>query len=92
MSAVAAEACRIVSRIRAKEMREVWSQNLDEDDDVDDHQADEILYPGVMFNIAKGRMERTKLWKIVEKMPKGMGVQYGLVWFFFFNSACYYLA
>ncbi|KAL1988341.1 hypothetical protein VTN96DRAFT_10024 [Rasamsonia emersonii] len=71
MSAVAAEACRIVSRIRAKEMREVWSQNLDEDDDVDDHQADEILYPGVMFNIAKGRMERTKLWKIVEKMPKG---------------------
>lgn len=59
-----------MSRIRAKELREVWSQNLD-DEDVD-HQADEILYPGVMFNIAKGRMEKTKLWKIVEKMPKGM--------------------
>lgn len=35
------------------------------------HQSDEILYPGVMFNLAKDRMETTDLWKIVERMPKG---------------------
>lgn len=35
------------------------------------HQSDEILYPGVMFSLAKGRMEKTDLWKIVERMPKG---------------------
>lgn len=35
------------------------------------HQSDEMLYPGVMFHHAKGRMEKTNLWKIVEKMPKG---------------------
>jgi len=46
----------------------VWSAGLDE---ATAHQADEILYPGVMFHHAKGRMEKTNLWKIVEKMPKG---------------------
>jgi adenosine deaminase CECR1 len=28
-------------------------------------------YPGMMFGLAKDKMERTKLWKIVKKMPKG---------------------
>jgi adenosine deaminase CECR1 len=68
MSAVAAEACRIVSHIRAKELRDVWTRDPDEDPE---DQIDEILYPGVMFTVARERMERTKLWKIVEKMPKG---------------------
>ena len=29
------------------------------------------VYPGMMFGLAKERMERTKLWQIVRKMPKG---------------------
>jgi adenosine deaminase CECR1 len=46
----------------------VWTTGLDE---AAAHQSDEILYPGVMFHHAKGRMEKTKLWRIVERMPKG---------------------
>lgn len=68
LSPIAARACKIVSQIRAREQHELWSQGLD---DAAAHQADEILYPGVMFNLAKGRMEKTNLWKIVERMPKG---------------------
>lgn len=68
LSPIAARACKIVSQIRARERHELWSQGLDE---AAAHQADEILYPGVMFHLAKGRMEKTNLWKIVEKMPKG---------------------
>lgn len=29
------------------------------------------MYPGMMFGLAKERMEETKLWKIVRRMPKG---------------------
>ncbi|KAJ5379813.1 uncharacterized protein N7496_002241 [Penicillium cataractarum] len=68
MSPIAARACKIVSQIRAREQNEVWTTGLDAETA---HQADEILYPGVMFHHAKGRMEKTNLWKIVEKMPKG---------------------
>ncbi|EPS33186.1 hypothetical protein PDE_08148 [Penicillium oxalicum 114-2] len=68
MSPIAARACKIVSQIRAREHNEVWTNGLDE---ITAHQSDEILYPGVMFHYAKGRMEKTNLWKIVEKMPKG---------------------
>jgi adenosine deaminase CECR1 len=57
-----------VSQIRAQEQHELWTSGLN---DAAAHQADEILYPGVMFNLAKGRMEKTKLWKIIERMPKG---------------------
>jgi adenosine deaminase CECR1 len=68
VSPAAIEACRIVSRIRAKELKEVWTKDLDENLA---QQTDEILYPGMMFRLAKDRMESTELWKIVEKMPKG---------------------
>ena len=68
LSPIAARACKIVSQIRAREQHEVWTHGLD---DAIAHQSDEILYPGVMFQHAKGRMEKTNLWKIVEKMPKG---------------------
>ena len=69
LSPIAARACEIVSRIRAKEQKERWSKELNGNGDA--HQTDEILYPGVMFHLAKGRMENTDLWKIVERMPKG---------------------
>jgi adenosine deaminase CECR1 len=68
LSPIAARACKIVSQIRAREQSEVWTTGLDP---TIAHEADEILYPGVMFHHAKGRMEKTNLWKIVEKMPKG---------------------
>lgn len=31
----------------------------------------ENIYPGMMFHLAKERMETTRLWKIIRKMPKG---------------------
>lgn len=68
LSPIAARACKIVSQIRAREQSQVWTTGLDP---TIAHEADEILYPGVMFHHAKGRMEKTNLWKIVEKMPKG---------------------
>ena len=49
-------------------MKQVWTKGLDANAA---HQADELLYPGVMFNLAKGRMEKTDLWRVVERMPKG---------------------
>lgn len=33
--------------------------------------TDGTVYPGMMFSLAKERMEDTRLWKIVRKMPKG---------------------
>lgn len=68
LSPVAAQACRIVFKIRAREKQQVWTKDLDADAA---HQADEILYPGVMFHLARNRMEKTDLWKIVHRMPKG---------------------
>lgn len=35
------------------------------------HDCNEPLYPGVIFHRAKDLMGKTKLWRIVEKMPKG---------------------
>lgn len=57
-----------MSRIRAREQQALWSNTVGNGDD---HQTDEILYPGVMFHMAKNRMEQTDLWRIVQKMPKG---------------------
>ena len=57
-----------MSEIRQRELKTVWTKGLDPNTA---HQADEILYPGVMFHLAKGRMEKTDLWRIVERMPKG---------------------
>ncbi|KAM5437913.1 putative adenosine deaminase [Microsporum canis] len=68
MSASAKEACRIVSHIRDRELKSVWNR------DAEDHLAkteDTVLYPGMMFRLARDRMEETDLWKIVKKMPKG---------------------
>lgn len=68
MSPTAAVACRIVSQIRQKEKREIWTKDLEESLS---KKSDEVLYQGMMFNLAKDRMEKTDLWKIVQRMPKG---------------------
>lgn len=68
MSPMALEAAAIVSQIRYEEQQTIWTSELE--DDMAKSRGEEI-YPGMMFSLAKGRMEQSKLWKIVNKMPKG---------------------
>lgn len=66
MSPTAVKACEIVSRIRAEERATIWRKfkNAHDDGDIE-------LYPGMMFTLAKERMENTRLWRIAKRMPKG---------------------
>lgn len=68
MSASTKEACRIISHIRDRELKTVW--NKVEEENLAKTQ-DTVLYPGMMFRLAKDKMEGTDLWKIVKRMPKG---------------------
>ncbi|KLJ05409.1 adenosine deaminase [Blastomyces silverae] len=81
LSPTAQKACDIVHRIRREEQNATWRQaQCDE--------ADEELYPGMMFMLAKARMESTKLWNIARRMPKGgllhchMGATVDLGWLY----------
>ena len=38
---------------------------------VDVKRDDGVLFPGMMFGLAKDKMEATTLWRIVRRMPKG---------------------
>ncbi|KAF2017875.1 Metallo-dependent hydrolase [Aaosphaeria arxii CBS 175.79] len=67
LSPMAAEACAIVDQIRFEEQQTLWTRDF-EDSLVKNHVD---VFPGMMFSLAKDRMERSKLWKIVQKMPKG---------------------
>ncbi|TVY40495.1 Adenosine deaminase [Lachnellula occidentalis] len=75
LSPTAIHACKIVSALRFEEQRTVWAHENE-------------MFPGMMFNIAKPQMESTKLWRIVEKMPKGtllhchLGAMVDLEWVF----------
>ncbi|KAI5821426.1 hypothetical protein BZA77DRAFT_299537 [Pyronema omphalodes] len=62
LSPVAKQASAIISKIRAKEAASVWAKVEEQEGDV---------FPGMCFTLAKERMERTELWKIVKKFPKG---------------------
>ncbi|KAL8694601.1 MAG: hypothetical protein Q9218_000783 [Villophora microphyllina] len=67
LTPLAAAACAIVSRIRAEEHQTIWTN-----DNVDDTEVSGINhYPGMMFSLAKQRMERSKTYQIVKRMPKG---------------------
>lgn len=68
LSPIAQRACTIVDRIRQHETETVWTPKFEEDLA---QQSDRTFYPGMMFMLAKDRMEDTKLWNIVRKMPKG---------------------
>ncbi|KAK4542824.1 hypothetical protein LTR36_006200 [Oleoguttula mirabilis] len=68
LSPMAAEASAIVSAIRFEEQQTLW--NPEYEDNLAKQEGFE-LHPGMMFSLAKDRMESTKLWKIVKKMPKG---------------------
>ncbi|OAL39876.1 hypothetical protein AYO20_00788 [Fonsecaea nubica] len=68
MSPMAKQAAKIMASIRRRELQTVWTSEF-EDSLADKNGGN--LYPGMMFTLARDRMETTDLWKIVEKMPKG---------------------
>lgn len=68
LSPLAKEACKIVSAIRDEERRTVWTTEFEE---ALAAKTNMTVYPGMSFSLAKERMESTKLWQIVRKMPKG---------------------
>jgi adenosine deaminase CECR1 len=68
LSPIAKKACAIVDRIREHEQRTVWGADVEE---TMAQESGQCVFPGMMFMTAKERMENTKLWKIVRKMPKG---------------------
>lgn len=58
-----------MARIRDEEKNTVWTAQLE---DSLAQEADSItVHPGMMFSLSKERMENTKLWRIVRRMPKG---------------------
>ncbi|KAH7086513.1 hypothetical protein FB567DRAFT_528122 [Paraphoma chrysanthemicola] len=67
LSPMAQEACAIVSQIRFQEQQTLWTKEY-EDSLLTEHVD---VFPGMMFSLAKDRMEKSKLWQIVKKMPKG---------------------
>ncbi|KJX96579.1 adenosine deaminase family protein [Zymoseptoria brevis] len=68
LSPMAREAAAIVSAIRFEEQQTLWLPSLEDDLAKEGKGA---VYPGMMFSLAKERMEQSKLWKIIRKMPKG---------------------
>lgn len=68
LSPLAKRACRIAGRIRDHERDTVWTPEVEEQMATQKHES---VFPGMMFMMAKERMENTKLWKIVRRMPKG---------------------
>lgn len=68
LSPIARRACEIVDRIRSHESKTVWTPDVEERIAQTTGQS---IFPGMMFMMAKDRMESTKLWKIVRRMPKG---------------------
>lgn len=74
LTPLAVEACAIVARIRAEEQRILWrnehNHNHDHDPKPSSHKA--INYhPGMVYRLGQERIQTTKLWEIVKKLPKG---------------------
>ncbi len=65
---LAKEACAIVARIRAEEHSTIWTNDYEQNLA---RQKDISYFPGMMFTLAKERIEKTKTWEIMRKMPKG---------------------
>ncbi|KAK5987176.1 Adenosine deaminase 2-A-like protein [Cladobotryum mycophilum] len=68
LTPIAKRACAIVDRIRSHEQATVWTPNVEEEMARETQQS---IFPGMMFMMAKERMENTKLWQIIRHMPKG---------------------
>ncbi|KAK8055516.1 adenosine deaminase-related growth factor [Apiospora rasikravindrae] len=69
LSPIARRACAIVERIRNQEQRTIWTPQLE--DKLAKESENITVHPGMMFSLSKDRMEQTKLWQIVRRMPKG---------------------
>ncbi|CAJ2502847.1 Uu.00g102410.m01.CDS01 [Anthostomella pinea] len=69
LSPIATRACAIVDRIRDEEKNTVWTPQLE--DSLAKETENVTVHPGMMFSLSKDRMEGTKLWNIVRRMPKG---------------------
>ncbi|CAK3740746.1 adenosine deaminase family [Lecanosticta acicola] len=67
-SPMAREAEAIIVQIRFEEQQTLWSPGMD-DELAQSTQGP--VFPGMMFSLAKERMEKSQLWQIVKKMPKG---------------------
>jgi len=81
LSPIAKEACKIVDQIRNEEAKSTWKP------EVESNIANEFganVYPGMMFALAKEKMEQTRLWKIVKKMPTSSSSSF----LFFLSSLC----
>ncbi|KAF7197689.1 Adenosine deaminase 2-A [Pseudocercospora fuligena] len=68
MTPMAKEAAAVISAIRFQEEQTLWNSEFE---DSIAKTTDQPIYPGMMFSLAKDRMETSKLWQIVRKMPKG---------------------
>ncbi|KAL8713411.1 MAG: hypothetical protein Q9220_002610 [cf. Caloplaca sp. 1 TL-2023] len=68
LTPLASTACAIVARIRAEEHTTLWTN--DSVDGTDAHSGTN-LYPGMMFSLARKRLEQSKLFQILTRMPKG---------------------
>lgn len=67
LTPLATTACAIVSRIRAEEHQTIWTN-----DHLDETSGEGVNhYPGMTFSLAKQRLEQSKTYQIVERMPKG---------------------
>ncbi|OIW28877.1 Metallo-dependent hydrolase [Coniochaeta ligniaria NRRL 30616] len=69
LSPIARKACAIVARIRDEERRSIWTPGLEEQ--IAQREKNITVHPGMMFSLSKDKMEQTKLYQIVRKMPKG---------------------
>lgn len=67
-SPIVRRAAAIVDRIREEEKQTTWNAQAEEDLATSEGMAP---FPGMMFTLAKQRLETTRLWRIVQKMPKG---------------------
>jgi adenosine deaminase CECR1 len=67
MSETAKQAASIVDRIRLEEQHTLWTNDYEQSLAKNNGH----LYPGMMFSLAKERMESSQLFKIIKQMPKG---------------------
>ena len=72
LTPLARTASRILSSLRRKELATIWTSKFE---DEFAHQITEKsggnIFPGLVFTLARQRMEKCETFKILEKMPKG---------------------
>ncbi|KAF4340827.1 adenosine deaminase [Fusarium beomiforme] len=67
MSPVAKRASALLASLRQKELREIWNADLG----VNGTAIGDAPCYGMAFPLSRNRMETTKTWEMLDKMPKG---------------------